>query len=525
MGKKSRRPNRNKPKDTPAPASSAVASPRQMITSTTDDVATFMQLYTSRDWAGLLEIESKMIAVVKMFESSNPELAGCISWNLGTAHRELGREGGIEHATSYFKKAAELEGGNNVIRTAGMLGLAQCYVKMGRVEEAMDLYKSLCDEIGKETLHPVAILELAEILRVNHETSRSLTILEEHLDNIERSWEKPEQCRAYEFIAAHYRAKTDYAKSNVYFERQLPIAKETKNVDLEASALYGLGRNYVSMSDYDKAMAYLEQALVIARQGERIGMTYTAMGDVLVAQEGREKEGILMFQTCVGLLEEGNQSKALIEVILKLGRAYTQIEAWDDAIATLEKGFSIAESIGDERLGHQSKAAAKQSLGKTYLEKYASLPERNDELIRTALFWSQAAYTLRKSKGGVNHLDLHLDLAQEHYFLGDLEKAHAALKIYLGGKVRLGASCCQTCHQTCAKDAHMEKCSVCKVARYCSRDHSIQAWKKGRLCHRVMCPFLKRWRKITEGKGAAAELCDELFNDFFERVLASSKPK
>ena len=70
----------------------------------------------------------------------------------------------------------------------------------------------------------------------------------------------------------------------------------------------------------------------------------------------------------------------------------------------------------------------------------------------------------------------------------------------------------------------MEKYRVCKVARYCSRDHSIQAWKKGRLCHKVMCPWLKRWRKITEGKDATTELCDELCNDFFERVLAS-KPR
>jgi len=161
-----------------------------------------------------------------------------------------------------------------------------------------------------------------------------------------------------------------------------------------------------------------------------------------------------------------------------------------------------------------------QDLGNTYLEMYESLPERNDELIRKALFWSQAAFHLPNE---VAILALFLDLAQEHYFLGDLEKAHAALKTYLGGTVQLGPSYCQRCYQTFAKDAILEKCSVCKVARYCSRDHSIQAWKKGRLCHKVMCPLLKRWRKITEGKGTTTrtELCDELFNDFFERVLAS----
>ena len=42
-----------------------------MITSATDG-ATFNQLVASQDWAGLLELESKMSAIVKTFESSNP---------------------------------------------------------------------------------------------------------------------------------------------------------------------------------------------------------------------------------------------------------------------------------------------------------------------------------------------------------------------------------------------------------------------------------------------------------------------
>jgi len=260
----------------------------------------------------------------------------------------------------------------------------------------MDLYKSVCDEIGKESLDPDGILQFAEILLVHDEHTPALTLLEEHLDNIERSWEKQEQCRAYEFLAAYYQAKNDFAKSNVYFERQLSTAKETNNVDSEASALYGLGKNYGVMGDYGKAMTYLEQALVIEshRQGNGLGMAYGVMGDLLVAQEGREKEGILMYQKCVGVLEEGNASSdALIRVFLNLGQAYRSIGAWDDAIAYLEKGFTIAESIEDESLGNQSlnivanqlKARAKQELGSTYLEKHESLPERNDELVRKAL--------------------------------------------------------------------------------------------------------------------------------------------
>jgi len=176
--------------------------------------------------------------------------------------------------------------------------------------------------------------------------------------------------------------------------------------------------------------------------------------------------------------------------------------------------------------------AGKEAMGKVYLEMFYSttdeslvgIPERNDDLIRKALFWSEAALYNCSSEGKIDHISSLEDLAQEYYFLGYSEKAHVALKGYLEGTVQSGSSCCQTCSQICAKDAIMEKCSICKVARYCSRAHSIKAWKKGRLCHKVMCPFLQRWRKIKPGKETTNELRDKLCNDFFERVLAS-KPK
>jgi len=538
MGKKSRRPNRNKPKDIPAVASTA--APQEEETAT-DDVAaqnlnpfdtfhTFEQLFLSQDWKGALEHESEMNVIAKTFERSHPGRVGRINFMLGAAYRCLGREGSIESrgsystkATLYYHEAVEFakKARNNELFTKAVISLTECYVETGRVDEAMDLHKSRCDEIGKD---PDEILLFAEILQDHREYSRALEIIEEHLETIERSWENQYQCYAYELIAELYWKTKDYAKSIVYFERQLSIAKQTNKVDSEAQALNGLGRNYGRMGDYDNAMACLEQALVNRSElrVHRIRLVYIAMGDVLVAQEGCEKDAILMFQQCCGLFEEGNEAR--VEVFLKLGQAYTNIEAWDDVVVALEESISIAESIEDKRVGNQWKVAAKQSLGNAYLEKYGeSLPERNDELIRKALFFSDAAFHLQISNNDVK-LALRLDLAQEHYFLGDTENARNMLQKYLHGTVRMGASYCQACDQTCAKDAIMQKCSVCKVARYCSYAHSIQAWKKGRLCHKVMCPFLTRWRKIERGQDTTADLCDELCNDFFERVLAS-KPK
>ena len=97
------------------------------------------------------------------------------------------------------------------------------------------------------------------------------------------------------------------------------------------------------MGDYGNAMECLEHAMIIEseRGDDSTVMTYAAMGDVLVAQEGREKEAILMFQQSCGLFEEGNLSEERMRLFLKLGQAYTKIEAWDDASHLWRKAYRL----------------------------------------------------------------------------------------------------------------------------------------------------------------------------------------
>jgi len=202
MGKKSRRPNRNRPKDIPAVASPPGAAPRQVITSPATDLLTFHQLCDSEDWEGVLELESEMSDIANRLDNSDSSLGGMINFMLGRAHKALGREGGIEEATLYYQKAIELA--KRRVTMIYLFYLFECYVKNDRIEEAMDLYKSLCEEVGKESLDPNIILGFSQIRVNKHEYSRLLTILEEHLEAIEISWGKREQCKAYEVIARLY---------------------------------------------------------------------------------------------------------------------------------------------------------------------------------------------------------------------------------------------------------------------------------------------------------------------------------
>jgi len=91
---------------------------------------------------------------------------------LGTAHQEMGREGGIEEASVYYKKGVQLakKAGNNELLTDGVRWLSECYVKTRRFDEAMDVHKSHCDEIGKENMDPNDILSFAAVLFENSQS-------------------------------------------------------------------------------------------------------------------------------------------------------------------------------------------------------------------------------------------------------------------------------------------------------------------------------------------------------------------
>jgi len=536
MGKKSRRSNRNKQKDTAAVSATAAVAAQAALErdQLINQLRSFDQLFESKDWEGILQRELTVSDAAKMLKNSHPSEAGMCYYNLGTAHRELGREGGANQAILCVQKAIEMvkNTSNDPLQAVMTWDLTDCFIETGRIQEAMDLHKSLVADIGKERLDPDCILAFAYNLNDSNFYSHSLGVLQEHVDVIESTWDKDRQGKAYGMIADNHCGMYDYNTSNVYYERQLSIAKEIKDLTLEAEALHGLGGNHGHLGDYDKAMEYLDQGLVpLSELGDIFeqGRVYYVMGDVLLAQGGREKEAIEMLQKAYGILETCNHPDGLSQILCQLGEAFRGIEAWDDSITALEASISIAASIEYELYRNENNREAYQVLGHTYLEQYYSdeslfaVPESREKVIRKASLCSQEAINLRReddlSKPSL-YLDpgIYLDLAQEHYFLDDMEKAQAMLKKYLDLTVDAGSSHCQTCHQSCAKDETMMVCVGCHVVRYCNQGHQRQAWKKGRLYHKVMCPLLRRWRRVQKGT-YSNDSCNAIFNDFFESIV------
>jgi len=149
------------------------------------------------------------------------------------------REGGIEKASVYYKKTLEMakKVGDNYIPDKRRALSLSMLCSDGESSRSNGPTERTC-------MDPDAILAFAKILEDNHEYSRALEILEEHLEAIASSWGKPEQCRAYAMNSILYSRQNDFAKSNVYLERQLSLAKQIKDLGFQSTALNGLGHNY-----------------------------------------------------------------------------------------------------------------------------------------------------------------------------------------------------------------------------------------------------------------------------------------
>jgi len=89
----------------------------------------------------------------------------------------------MEQAIIHYTKAVELakkgtDDSKALFSSVCVYGLAKCYVQTGKPEKAMDLHKSLCDDIGKERIDPNYILMFHQLLQDNSESSRAREILE-----------------------------------------------------------------------------------------------------------------------------------------------------------------------------------------------------------------------------------------------------------------------------------------------------------------------------------------------------------
>jgi hypothetical protein len=114
-----------------------------------------------------------------------------------------------------------------------------------------------------------------------------------------------------------------------------------------------------------------------------------------------------------------------------------------------------------------------------------------------------------------------LNCAQVAYFIDGIEEGNKLLMAYFESEMeKKEGICCRTCKRKAGNGEDIKICRNCQVVDYCSEAHQTLAWRRGRLSHKVMCPFLKRYRLVAkaENQHIDTESFEDICKDFFETV-------
>jgi tetratricopeptide (TPR) repeat protein len=160
------------------------------------------------------------------------------------------------------------------------------------------------------------------------------------------------QAMALVFLSNHYFEMAEWGLAGDYAERALAIARDLRDVGLEAAATLQLGRSLFSLSEYRRAIALLEQAAPVLREhplepfgapstGAVACLTFLARAHIEVGQFGPAVERA---KEAIQLSEEGDVAFGLVHGHYALGFAHLRKGDLEAAVPILERGLGIART-------------------------------------------------------------------------------------------------------------------------------------------------------------------------------------
>jgi len=515
-------------------------------------VQSFMKLGAIKDYEGALKLESDMVLIAEKFERTKPAgFASGIYFGIAEVHyhnndktASIFKIAQEDKAIRYLKKSFELlekvDGNghtflNQEIVKGSVKYLVNIYLRQEekRFDEAIAIMKRLTACLRHDLIEPALILSVVMRSEETCQIEKMISILKPILDTIDRSWDKEEQCLAYRALGLGYLDRCKYEKSVSFFRKGLCIVDSEKT---KVELLTDLGSAYVFSCDCSKtALNYLHEALdILSNASFDQDWLFSARVHSILGElhsHFDDHEALQHYERALSILTNHHDYDAkspnplFFNIYSPLGDAHARLGNWDEAIEVLllgaAKGMKDLEHI----------LVLHERIACVYLDRYCSderlrhdAQKRKDVLELVGITASLSLIDVG-TKGTAGYRSL-LVLAQQKYFIGKIEEANNHLYAYLGYELnQQGAGVepsCRSCHRkTAGKGRPIETCRGCEVADYCCPSHQRLEWRRGRLSHKVMCPFLKRWRKLyiaTIKNRPEPESFEYIAKEFFETV-------
>jgi tetratricopeptide (TPR) repeat protein len=493
-----------------------------------------MQLAEKKDHEGILKLESKLILRATALEGTELRKAGYIYLVIADAliatefSSKTSREKAINYLLRCWKAIHSLD---EIMLHECVKMLVPLYLEEERHDEAFVTVKRLTVRIPQHALiDPDLILSLARELHQASLSEKVIEILTIFLGTINRSWDKEKRFAAYLAFGEGYTALYEYEKAARFLHKALAITDDQEG---KVAALCQMGSMSRYACNYDDALAALNQALdilVSKNQSTKswlgnTALVHTQIGNVLSDWGKRDLEAVESFERALVIIKEeypGDANK-LSNIYHGNGVVHARLGNWDEAIDYLKLAYRIVVTDTDRRIKSVFPAVLCREIGRVRLDQYF-WDERllHDAQERQNVFMEAATFSQKAMEYGscTSNNDI-LNCAQVAYFMNGTEDANKLLMAYFEIEMKKSHGIyCRSCNRKAGNGEDIKICRNCQVVDYCSAAHQTLAWRRGRLSHKVMCPFLKRYRLVAkaENQHIDTESYEDICKDFFETV-------
>jgi len=515
-----------------------------ITTNSRDIKESLSKLLNINDYEGILKLESDAVSQAKALEGTEPRTARYIYESIAkalhkteeTSLNKEAREKAIHYMERSFALTEKMTDNLNSMQNAAKI-LVHYNLREGRHDEAFAIVKRLASGINQhELIDPDLILFIAKEFSKSSLNKEVIDILSMFLGTINRSWHKGERAKAYLVFGEGYTNLSEYEKADSFLRKALAI---TENQLIRVTVLCQMGSMSRFACNYDDALTVLNQALEILSSekfGERsksddrwskhTASVHLYIGDVLSEQGKRDDEALASFKRAIVIMKEHHpedDGSTVAAMYQGIGLVHARLGNWDESIDFLYLAHSSFGTDAD-RMIDRFRAGLFEQIVKVRLDQYFwderllhDKQELRENILMEAAHFSQAL-----TKAGIHIDDAYLVDAQVAYFIAEeIEHANELLIMYFEGEVKKKQQiCCRTCSRIAGNGTDIKTCRNCQVVDHCSEAHQTLAWRRGRLSHKVMCPFLKRYRLVAKAKNRIdkGEPVEDICKDFFETV-------
>lgn len=142
-----------------------------------------------------------------------------------------------------------------------------------------------------------------------------------------------------------------YSEALRYFNQELAIYKEIKDLKGEAISLTNIGTVYLHQSSYDLAMKYFADALPIHREVKNLGGEASTLNNIGAVYQAKGEYGLALkyFEDAAtdfkALGDLNNQAAAYSNI----GTIYLSETDYDNALSYYNQALEIVTKLGDQR--------------------------------------------------------------------------------------------------------------------------------------------------------------------------------